>query len=519
MFDVKYIHLFEPLLTPADEKQAIGRGTRFCGQKGLKFEPNIGWTLYVYKYDISLNTVQKARFNASTGEELVLKHSNINLEKLYFSSELEDICKVGAVDSVLTKNIHMRGGGIKGKRKKGLNINKQNPPSRFLNFNEMQEYVETKFENLAWDEVEIKNLCEENKNANDIDERIVKLTPTQEFVSKYFAYTSPYKGMLLWHSVGTGKTCTAVAVASRGFESHNYTILWVTRHTLKSSVWKNVFEKVCSYIIKRRLKNGELIDFNVKKGKLKYISPNWIMPISYKQFSNLLKGKNEYYKELVKRNGVDDPLRKTFIIIDEVHKLWASDLPPIERPDVNILQKQLHHSYEYSGKDSARLLLMTATPYTDDPMQMIKILNMLRTKEDVIPDNFDDFKEKFLKTESSEFTKKGYNDFLNKITGYISYLNRERDARQFAIPVIEKVYTPMSEDTTNELLNQKGNYDREIIEIKDTIAQTKDKTQKTELKNRLQELKGELKDIKKNITIQNKNNKSQEYKVAECVKK
>ena len=62
-------------------------------------------------------------------------------------------------------------------------------------------------------------------------------------------------------------------------------------------------------------------------------------------------------------------------------------------------------------------------------------------------------------------------------------------------------------------------YFREIIEIKDTIAQTKDKTQKAELKNRLQELKGELKDIKKNITIQNKNNKSQEYKVAECVKK
>jgi superfamily II DNA or RNA helicase len=33
LFDIKYIHIFEPSTIPADEKQVIGRGTRTCGQK------------------------------------------------------------------------------------------------------------------------------------------------------------------------------------------------------------------------------------------------------------------------------------------------------------------------------------------------------------------------------------------------------------------------------------------------------------------------------------------------------
>jgi superfamily II DNA or RNA helicase len=52
LFDIKYIHIFEPSLNNSDLKQVIGRGTRTCGQKGLKFIPGIGWPLYVYIYDL-----------------------------------------------------------------------------------------------------------------------------------------------------------------------------------------------------------------------------------------------------------------------------------------------------------------------------------------------------------------------------------------------------------------------------------------------------------------------------------
>ena len=51
LFDIKYIHVFEPQTTLADQKQVIGRGTRLCGQKGLVFHPRSGWDLHVNIYD------------------------------------------------------------------------------------------------------------------------------------------------------------------------------------------------------------------------------------------------------------------------------------------------------------------------------------------------------------------------------------------------------------------------------------------------------------------------------------
>ena len=54
LFDIKYVHIFEPQVTAADQKQVIGRATRTCGQKGLEFHPMRGWPLHVYIYDIDI---------------------------------------------------------------------------------------------------------------------------------------------------------------------------------------------------------------------------------------------------------------------------------------------------------------------------------------------------------------------------------------------------------------------------------------------------------------------------------
>jgi len=57
LFDVKYVHIFEPSMTIADLKQTVGRATRTCGQKGLDFQPGIGWPLYVYNYYLTVPTI------------------------------------------------------------------------------------------------------------------------------------------------------------------------------------------------------------------------------------------------------------------------------------------------------------------------------------------------------------------------------------------------------------------------------------------------------------------------------
>tara|TARA_B000000437_G_C11689093_1_gene322049 strand:+ start:392 stop:2635 length:2244 start_codon:yes stop_codon:yes gene_type:complete len=545
LFDVKYLHIFEPLMTKSEEKQVIGRGTRYCGQKGLKFEPNLGWQLHVYKYNLLTENVKilekkgidlkKEKINV---QELLILLNNIDLTKVSFASELEKITKYGSIDYELTKSIHnisiqdslsklKKGGGIKGKRKKGINKNLEKAPNRLLNFEEMRKYIKERYQKYKWEKIVIKNNCVEDNKEKEIkfksfggkeikslpipekglppslprkDERLIKLTPTQDFISNFYDYKSIYKGLLLWHSVGTGKTCTAIATATRGFDEHNYTIIWVTRHTLKSDIWKNMYQQSCSSIIRRKIINGENIPKNINKNYMKYLSKNWIMPMSYKQFSNMLLKKNKFYNILEKKNGKEDILKRTLIIIDEVHKLYSNDIVISEKPNIEVINKRIKESYKISGKDSVKLLLMSATPYTSDIMQLIKIINLMKEEKDEIPEKYEDFSEEYL--DNGKFTEKGKEKYLNEISGYISYLNREKDVRNFAYPVYYDIDVDMSKPN-KEIIDLRDNIvksENEIKEEEEYIENNKIEINENKKdKENVKKLREEIKKIKENI--------------------
>jgi hypothetical protein len=181
-----------------------------------------------------------------------------------------------------------------------------------------------------------------------------------------------------------------------------------------------------------------------QKSRMKLLSKAWsIRPMSYKQFSNMVSGKNSIYKDLVKRNGAVDPLCKTLVIIDEAHKLYGDGgLSPLEKPDMTAFYDSVMRSYEVSGTDSVRLLIMTATPITTSPMEFVKLLNLCRERQDRIEDAFETFAPLYL-DEAGMFSPQGRDRFLNEMAGYVSYLNREKDARTFAQPIIKHVITPI----------------------------------------------------------------------------
>jgi hypothetical protein len=388
--------------------------------------------------------------------------------------------------------------------------------SRKLTFIDMRKYVRRYFNHLKWNNLQFKNNCvlppttDENKKEG----RIIELNNSQKFVSEYFNSKSPYKGILFWHSVGTGKTCSAIATASNSFENDGYTILWVTRHTLKPDIWKNIFTQVCSKTIKEKLMKGENIPLNPETNQLKYLDNKWVIPISYKQFSNLISGKNVLYQELVSRNGRTDPLQKTLIIIDEAHKIFSPDVPATEKPNINVLKKAIYHSYKYSGINSCKLILMTATPYTNDPMQLFKLLNLLK-EDNYFDESFDKFKNKYL-DDNYKFRKDKNRDFLDDISGYISYLNREKDARQFAYPVIYTERIPMSVTE-----NPPSTYYDTYLSIKDEIYPIID-TDLEKSKEVIENLKAIIKEHKsklKKVKINKDDVLSQETAFLECIKK
>lgn len=552
LFDVKYIHLFEPLITESDQKQAVGRGTRFCGQKGLEFDSVLGWQLHVYKYDILFDEELSKKYSAATISELFLANSGIDLKTLKFASELELISKYGAIDYELTQNVHkyvsfensslsnsfslsspssysnkslsynneymqyrnpIAGGGIKGKKKHGKNLFMAKAMSKKMDFMKARKYIRERFQKFKWDKIKFENKCVEKEN-DEVPSRIVEYTPTQNFVSQFFNNTSASKGLLLWHSVGTGKTCSAIAVASTGFEPHGYTILWVTRHTLKSDIWKNIYKNVCSAVIKRRILNGEDIPEEVQRNPMQYLSNNWIMPISYKQFTNMLNKKNNIYDTMVKINGKTDPLRKTLVIIDEVHKLYTPDLPSSERPNLKTLKENIQNSYDVSGKDSVRLLLMTATPYTSNPMDLIKIINLMKERNEEMPETFELFEKEYL-DDNALFTDDGAKKYLDNITPYISYLNREKDIRQFAYPMFHNIYAKLSRkdnkntEYLNELLSRKE-------ELENIPIEGMSKAEKKSINDELKSIKKLEKQTRKLID-NDKNDISQEMFLDKCL--
>lgn len=656
VFDVKYIHLLEPLVTKAEQTQVIGRGTRYCGQKGLEFKPDIGWPLNVYRYNI--------KYDDNTDlHELYLQKCNNNISSLNFMADIEDLLITSACDLRLTANIHNYEarnnrffnlikpifkktyninkdkivGNVKGKiftnvdkikcemrckgkletahtgmllvgaiytnkkelinilydkfpkpklcqfidklpsycnilnllwsnpegffkiygkdfnktydeLKKSYSIHEKNisiiddyiknhktlknnalienlykavPPKIKLPYVELQEYIDNHFSSYKWPEMEKKNMCIEVKKEDDNVQQnnIISFTNTQKFVKDFMTPQSPYNGMFLYHSVGSGKTCTAIATATSTFDKQGYTILWVTRHTLKQDIWKNMFDSVCNIIIQEKISNGEHIPSSMAD-KMKMLGNNWMQPISYKQFTNMIAGKNKLYDEMVKRNGKEDPFQKTFIIIDEIHKIYSNTLNHLEKPNPILLKNMVHHSYDMKkiNKDHIplKLLLMSATPITEDNMSVIKILNLLLDKTDNFPEIFEDFRLQYC-NDNGLFTDNGAINFMNKVSGLVSYIDRTNDISHFAYPIITDItLKPLSFDNNKDIeIIQKQIIDKQdelnkLVNNKIKMSKNEKQLYTNKVKELKQQIKQNMKDIK-NLTLVEQKNNYKEY--------
>lgn len=74
-------------------------------------------------------------------------------------------------------------------------------------------------------------------------EKVFELTPVQRVVSRFLHPLTPYQGMLLFHGVGVGKTCSAVTIAEQFLESAPTTkVIVLVPQALKENFKKTVFD-------------------------------------------------------------------------------------------------------------------------------------------------------------------------------------------------------------------------------------------------------------------------------------
>jgi hypothetical protein len=121
-------------------------------------------------------------------------------------------------------------------------------------------------------------------------------------------------------------------------------------------------------------------------------------------------------------------------------------------------------------------------------MELIQLINLCKPIDKQLPNNFDDFSTRYL-DEIGDFTTKGRESFLDDIAGHISYLNREKDARQFSQPIIEFIDVPIPN------ISQAEKFDKKIVrELMN--PNINDLQQKISENN--EKIQGELNDLDKN---------------------
>jgi hypothetical protein len=263
-----------------------------------------------------------------------------------------------------------------------------------------------------------------------------KLSPTQTLLSNFINPNTPYKGLLIFHGTGAGKTCASIAIAEKFKDMVDK---YGTKiHVLVPGPLHK--ENYISEILKCAGKNYRLdtSDNNMNKSELEKAAINSIKKyyriMSYRTFYKRVLG--EKIKDTVVENDVikiksrkkEDgdferdisldqiySLDNTILIIDEAHNITGNQYGDAVEKIIN-------------SSKNLKIVLLTATPMKNYADDIIELINYMR------PPNNKMKRNKIFASDKGydmAFRNDGEKYFRKMIRGYVSYL-RGADPLTFA---------------------------------------------------------------------------------------
>ena len=224
-----------------------------------------------------------------------------------------------------------------------------------------------------------------------------QLQKPQLFVSQFINQKTPYKGLLVFHKIGAGKTCAAIRIA----EEWDKKVIVVLPASLIGNFYKELRSECTgnNYVSKKDrevLKDLSSNKYNEVIEKVHSKIDKKYDIYSYNKFVNLLKQKK------IKFNN-------TLLIIDEIQNVISENGEFYNTIYKNILK----------APQSLRVVLLSATPIFDKPSEIALTLNLLRPKEELPKGN--DFIETFITKQKNVYNIKNKTLFSNLTKGLISY--------------------------------------------------------------------------------------------------
>lgn len=248
----------------------------------------------------------------------------------------------------------------------------------------------------------------------------------QLFLSEFINPKTPYKGILVYHRIGAGKTCAAIQIAEKSKTSKKIVI--VLPASLKGN-FRSELRSQCA--------GNDYLTVQERK-KLTSLSP------SSKEYSEIIaasdKRIDKYYTiysynkfiDLLKRNTIS--LDNVLLIIDEIHNLISETGTYYET-----LYNTIHASI---APIDMRLVIMTATPIFDKPIEISLTMNLLLPLDRQLPTG-QDFVNEFIdvirdSNKSIKYRVKNMDVFKQYVKGYVSYY---RGAPPYTFPRSEIHYS------------------------------------------------------------------------------
>ena len=339
-----------------------------------------------------------------------------------------------------------------------------NDPSFNIKIAERKEFNDTKYKIHESDD--IINLSDKLCFTD------FELAPHQIFVKHFLSSYTPYNSLLLYHGLGTGKTCSAISVAEEMRDylkelDYSNKIIIVASPNVQDNFKLQLFDEKklqcnngywnINSCVGNKLLN-EINPLNIKgitKKQIvlninKIIKKNYLF-FGYTEFGNYIQKRSnisdlieskEVKKKIIKNNLIKK-FNNTLIIIDEVHNIRITD-------DNNNKKIALELMKLVENVDNIKLLLLSATPMYNSYKEIIWLTNLLNINDNNSAIKINDV---FDKNGNFLIDDKGNNvgkDLLKlKLTGYVSYLSGE-NPYMFPFRIWPSDFSPENTFTTIE---------------------------------------------------------------------
>jgi len=289
------------------------------------------------------------------------------------------------------------------------------------------------------------------KNESDItllrtsfcDKSDFRLQPQQINLRNFINPSTPYRGVLIFHGTGVGKTCAGIQITESfkvELEKTNTRILMLVPGQLLKQQFRGELVGKCTGNTYMNNDEAQYIFSKKEKKKLENSAfgetNKYYQLMSYKSFhkrvlgekiSELIEDENQQIKKIYKKVNEKeferelapdriDKLDNTILIVDEAHNITDNEIGLA-------LQKIINNS------KNIRIILMTATPMSNTSDEIVELMNFILPTDKRIDKNkiFEGSSRINLKIKDGGLTY-----LMKKVSGYISYL-RGADPLTFAL--------------------------------------------------------------------------------------